>query len=138
LGDSRALVIRDGNFIFRTTEQQHWYDCPYQVGTNSVDTPLQDATSHIVKLRASDTILLVTDGLSDNLWDEEIRAEVSGPQPPAKKAASSSSSSEVAPVKPGIQQLADSLCKRARAVGEDQYGESPYMVLPPSTQKYGD
>lgn len=124
-------MIRDGNFIFRTTEQQHWYDCPYQLGTNSVDTPLQDATSHIIKLHASDTILLATDGLSDNLWDEEIRAEVSGTTPVATKKPSSSSSPE-APVKPGIQQVADSLCQRARAVGEDQYGESPYMVLPPS------
>jgi hypothetical protein len=30
--------------------------------------------------------------------------------------------------KRGIQDIADSLCKRARTVGEDQWGESPFMV----------
>jgi len=98
-----------------TAEQQHWYDCPYQVGTNSTDTPLNDATSHVVKLLPSDTIILATDGLGDNLWDQEILSEVSG-------------DNESGTPKRSIQDIADTLCKRARAIGEDQWGESPFMV----------
>jgi protein phosphatase PTC7 len=100
-----------------TAEQQHWYDCPYQVGTNSTDTPLNDATSHVVKLLPSDTIILATDGLGDNLWDQEILSEVSG-------------DNESGTPKRRIQDIADTLCKRARTVGEDQWGESPFMVPP--------
>jgi protein phosphatase PTC7 len=100
-----------------TSEQQHWYDCPYQVGTNSTDTPLKDATSHIINLLPSDTIVLATDGLADNLWEEEILTEVAG-------------ITETGNTKKRIvQEIADSLCKKARSVGEDKYGESPFMVL---------
>jgi serine/threonine protein phosphatase PrpC len=95
--------------VFSTDEQQHWYDCPYQVGTNSTDTPCHDATSHVVNLLPSDTIVFATDGLSDNLWDQEILDEVTG--------------------KRRVEDIADSLLKRSRTVGEDQYGESPYMVI---------
>src|SRR5277367_5517035 len=98
-----------------TAEQQHWYDCPYQVGTNSIDTPLNDATSHVVKLLPSDTIILATDGLGDNLWDQEILSEVSGDR-------------ESGTPKRRIQDIADTLCNRARTVGEDKWGESPFMV----------
>jgi serine/threonine protein phosphatase PrpC len=105
-------VIRDNKFVFSTDEQQHWYDCPYQVGTNSVDTPLQHATSHILKVLPSDVIVVASDGLSDNLWDQEILVEVAGLDGKNQS----------------VQDIADALCKRARAVGEDQWGESPFMV----------
>jgi len=117
LGDSRAFIIRGDKFLFSTDEKQHWYDCPYQVGTNSTDTPLHDATSHVVNLLPSDTIVFATDGLSDNLWDEEILAEVANMNETGATGTQRS-----------VQQIADMLLKRARTVGEDQYGESPYMV----------
>ena len=87
------------------------------MGTNSTDTPLNDATSHVVKLLPSDTIILATDGLGDNLWDEEILAEAAG-----------LTESGVSSPRRTVQDVADSLCKRARAVGEDKWGESPFMV----------
>ena len=120
LGDSRAFIIRGNNITFSTVEQQHWYDCPYQVGTNSKDTPLNDATSHAINLLPSDTIILATDGLGDNLWDHEILAEAAGitePGPPKPRRT--------------VQDIANSLCQKARAVGEDQWGESPFMVSCP-------
>jgi serine/threonine protein phosphatase PrpC len=70
-----------------------------------------------VKLLPSDTIILATDGLGDNLWDPEILTEASGTTEPG-----------VPSRKRSIQDIADSLCKRARAVGEDKWGESPFMV----------
>jgi len=109
--------------VFTTDEQQHWYDCPYQVGTNSTDTPIQDATSHVVRLRPFDTIIIATDGLGDNLWDEEILAEAAG----------ITESGEASLPRRSVQEIANALCTKARAVGEDKWGESPYMV---DTLKY--
>lgn len=117
MGDSRAFIIRGNKFLFSTDEKQHWYDCPYQVGTNSTDTPLHDATSHVINLLPSDTIVFATDGLSDNLWDEEILAEVAN-----------MNETGVTGTQRSVEQIADMLLKQARTVGEDQYGESPYMV----------
>jgi serine/threonine protein phosphatase PrpC len=82
-----------------------------------MDTPLNDATSHMFNLLPSDTIVLATDGLSDNLWDQEILAEAAG-----------ITESGQSTIRRSIQDIADSLCKRARTVGEDQWGESPFMV----------
>lgn len=40
LGDSGLLVIKNqnGEIVYRTTEQHHYFNCPYQLGT-STDTP---------------------------------------------------------------------------------------------------
>lgn len=86
-----------------------------------MDTPLNDATSHMVKLLPSDIIILATDGLSDNLWDPEILAEVTG-----------ITESGQSTIQRPIQDIADSLCKRARTIGEDEWGESPFMVCSPN------
>ena len=94
------------------------------MGTNSTDTPLNDATSHVVKLLPADTIILATDGLGDNLWDQEILAEVTG-----------ITESETTYRRRSVQEIADSLMKRARTVGEDKWGESPFMVAPLSYWK---
>jgi len=38
LGDSGLIIFRDGNIVFKTVEQQHYFNCPYQLGTDSNDT----------------------------------------------------------------------------------------------------
>lgn len=37
LGDSGVRLFRDSRMIFRTKEQQHFFNCPYQLGTDSED-----------------------------------------------------------------------------------------------------
>lgn len=37
LGDSGVRLIRGQKLIFRTKEQQHFFNCPYQLGTDSED-----------------------------------------------------------------------------------------------------
>jgi len=69
----------------------------------------------------SDKIILATDGLGDNLWDQEILDETT-------TAVVDSNGGGGGPRKKGIQEIADSLVKRARTVGEDKWGESPFMV----------
>lgn len=37
LGDSGVRIVRDGKVIWRTKEQQHFFNCPYQLGSDSED-----------------------------------------------------------------------------------------------------
>lgn len=74
LGDCKILVIRpaEEKVIFRTAEQWHWFDCPMQLGTNSIDTPRKDAVLSKIALQEDDIILALSDGVMDNLWEHEV------------------------------------------------------------------
>lgn len=39
LGDCGISVIRQNSYVFRNEEQQHAFNFPYQLGTNSPDKP---------------------------------------------------------------------------------------------------
>ncbi|KAK9860737.1 hypothetical protein MYU51_005953 [Penicillium brevicompactum] len=74
LGDCKIMVIRpsEEKVLFRTAEQWHWFDCPMQLGTNSIDTPRKDAVLSKVALQEDDIILALSDGVMDNLWEHEV------------------------------------------------------------------
>ncbi|PLN77927.1 phosphatase 2C-like domain-containing protein [Aspergillus taichungensis] len=74
LGDCKVLVMRprEKKILFRTEEQWHWFDCPMQLGTNSVDTPRKDAVLSLVDLEEDDIVLAASDGVLDNLWEHEV------------------------------------------------------------------
>ena len=71
LGDSGLLVMRKGDVIFRSKEQQHYFNCPYQLGSQSKDTAY-DAFVDRFEVQAGDWFVLGTDGLFDNVYDKEI------------------------------------------------------------------
>ncbi|OMJ86062.1 hypothetical protein SteCoe_12498 [Stentor coeruleus] len=104
LGDSSFLVLRPRENklqlteIFRLVEQQHTFNCPYQLsrmpevcdyeymqqkGFSSLisflkrnssaeyDLP-QDARAEIIPLQPCDIVIIGTDGLFDNLYDSDI------------------------------------------------------------------
>lgn len=130
IGDSRIMVIRpsSGELIYKTKEQWHWFDCPYQLGTNSVDSPLANAICDTVPLKEDDVVIAMTDGLPDNLWDHEIvdcvlrsvgaLKEEREDRTEGKRAIESSS---------GMSWVAQELVREARDVAEDPFAESPYM-----------
>ncbi|KAJ3341151.1 hypothetical protein HDU93_005560 [Gonapodya sp. JEL0774] len=68
---------------FRTTDLQHYFNAPYQLSvlppamrndpTNIVDSPADAITEEFEGgLREGDVIVVGTDGVWDNLWEEEI------------------------------------------------------------------
>lgn len=71
LGDSGFMIIRGLEIVYRTKEQQHSFNFPYQIGTGSADKP-HHAQRIQVDVQPDDLIILGTDGLWDNLFDEDI------------------------------------------------------------------
>ncbi|KAI8602828.1 phosphatase 2C-like domain-containing protein [Dissophora ornata] len=133
LGDCGVSVIRRNEFIFRTEEQQHSFNYPYQLGTGSTDIPT-DAQVFTVKVESGDIVVMGTDGIFDNLFDEDILEEVvrcvSGVDPNQnqnpygtdKPAAILSSKG----IEPSV--ISDALAKRAKSVSEDtRHHGSPFQ-----------
>ncbi|KAJ1671014.1 hypothetical protein EV182_007867, partial [Spiromyces aspiralis] len=82
LGDCGLTVVRQGDMIFRTEEQQHSFNYPYQLGTGEHSDKPTDAQIFRLKVRRGDIIIVGTDGLFDNLFDEDILEEVNRLLPP--------------------------------------------------------
>eukprot|EP00184_Porphyridium_aerugineum_P001678 CAMPEP_0184695762 /NCGR_PEP_ID=MMETSP0313-20130426/3300_1 /TAXON_ID=2792 /ORGANISM="Porphyridium aerugineum, Strain SAG 1380-2" /LENGTH=422 /DNA_ID=CAMNT_0027154283 /DNA_START=473 /DNA_END=1741 /DNA_ORIENTATION=+ len=76
LGDSAVMVVRDSQAVYRSEEQQHYFNCPYQLGTDSRDSVEEDGAEINCQMRAGDWIVLGTDGLFDNCFPEDIVHEI--------------------------------------------------------------
>jgi protein phosphatase PTC7 len=80
LGDSGMMILRpkkkegddfDLEVIFRTKEQQHFFNCPFQLGFPEGDDP-RKADSYSIMCQEEDIIVAATDGVLDNLFDKDI------------------------------------------------------------------
>jgi hypothetical protein len=114
IGDCGLMIIRGGEPIFRSEEQQHSFNFPFQLGTVSKDTP-KDTQSFVVKIQEGDIVILGSDGLFDNVFDEEI-VDIVEAYTKAKV------------IDSDPQMMADALLKRAREVAEDsRFASSPFQ-----------
>jgi serine/threonine protein phosphatase PrpC len=121
LGDCAVLVIRpkDQEIIYKSKEQWHWFDCPRQLGTNSPDTPKDNAVVDIVDIQEGDVVLAVSDGVSDNLWENEVCQNVCDSVQKWKEGADGTVD--------GMAFVASELMNAARAIAQDPSAESPFM-----------
>lgn len=76
IGDSGITVVRRGEdgalqVIYRTVAQMHYFNCPFQLGGSSPDSP-DLATKVKCPLVAGDVVLVATDGLYDNVYESQI------------------------------------------------------------------
>ncbi|KAI8059954.1 phosphatase 2C-like domain-containing protein [Gilbertella persicaria] len=71
IGDCGISIIRNHHYLFRSEEQQHAFNFPYQLGMRSRDQPAH-AQSFNIKVQKNDVIIMGTDGLFDNLFDQHI------------------------------------------------------------------
>ncbi|KAG8997380.1 hypothetical protein FRB93_000384 [Tulasnella sp. JGI-2019a] len=76
LGDCAVCLIRDGEMAFRSEEMQHSFNYPFQLGPRSASTPTKDAKRFTVEVKPDDILILASDGMGDNLWDEDVVDEV--------------------------------------------------------------
>ncbi|KAL1408900.1 hypothetical protein Q8F55_005714 [Vanrija albida] len=119
LGDCSLLVIRRGEVVFRTSEMQHAFNFPLQLGTHSRDEPMKDAKRYDFTVEKEDVVIVGSDGLMDNLFDEDILEtlqEFSSPSQP----------SSLPPFSPQV--VSEELCNRARAVSEQTTATTPFMI----------
>lgn len=76
LGDSGFIVVRDGCTIFRSPVQQHDFNFTYQLESgNNGDLP-SSGQVFTIPVAPGDVIIAGTDGLFDNLYNNEITAVV--------------------------------------------------------------
>lgn len=71
LGDSGFVIVRAGQLLARTSEQQHYFNCPFQLGTDSMDS-VQMASALDLSLEHGDWLIVATDGLWDNVFPADI------------------------------------------------------------------
>ncbi|KAH7417209.1 phosphatase 2C-like domain-containing protein [Cadophora sp. MPI-SDFR-AT-0126] len=133
LGDSQVMVIRprdgrDGERIYKTTEQWHWFDCPRQLGTNSPDTPRENAVMDKVEIEENDVVLAMSDGVIDNLWEHEIiQNVVDSIQKWENGQGGESTGDRTGGAGGGMKFVAEELMKAAKVIATDPFAESPFM-----------
>jgi len=78
VGDSELKIIRDGKIVFSTKPQEHEFNCPHQLTYTDYthgDKAL-DAEVYTFKVSEGDILVVGTDGIFDNLWNEELEEVV--------------------------------------------------------------
>lgn len=71
IGDSGVMVVRDGKKVFKSEEQSHFFNCPFQLGSASEDTVAMGKNLR-TQLKEGDWVILATDGLWDNVHEKDI------------------------------------------------------------------
>ncbi|XP_068190082.1 protein phosphatase PTC7 homolog [Antennarius striatus] len=118
LGDSGFLVVRGGEVVHRSDEQQHYFNTPFQLsiappGAEGVvlsDSP-EAADSSSIDVQLGDIILTASDGLFDNMPDYMILQEL-------KKLKTTNYDS--------VLQTAQSIAKQAHDLAYDPNYMSPF------------
>jgi len=118
LGDCMGMLVRGDDIVWRSEEMWWAFNTPLQLGPAS-STPPSTAQVITLPVRADDILVLASDGLSDNLWDEDVLDEVvrfrhtflssnvtSGSQLPRRALAG---------------MLSEALCSRARRVSQRRF-----------------
>ncbi|WFD36543.1 protein-serine/threonine phosphatase [Malassezia cuniculi] len=171
IGDCVLIIIRDGEMVFRSIEQQHSFNFPVQLGMMDAteesvrlsaavcqhrdgvlrdggldeelpylgpdigclvgpgevedgrhwDSPKEDAGTWVLHVQEGDVVIMSSDGMLDNLFDEDIVEEV---RRVCREMANSEDRCSVA------HAISEALCCRAKAASED-----PRLVVSPFQQQ---
>mmetsp|Transcript_23682 Transcript_23682/g.23570 ORF Transcript_23682/g.23570 Transcript_23682/m.23570 type:complete len:150 (-) Transcript_23682:15-464(-) len=78
MGDSSYMILRPHdprapyklNKIYRSSEQQHYFNCPYQCGPTK-DHPYK-GVDEVHNIKHNDIVIAATDGIWDNVFDDQI------------------------------------------------------------------
>ncbi|KAF8053545.1 hypothetical protein N665_1401s0006 [Sinapis alba] len=77
LGDSGFTVVRDGTTVFQSPVQQHGFNFTYQLGTGDSGGDLPHSGQvFMIDVECGDVIVAGTDGVYDNLYNEDITGVV--------------------------------------------------------------
>ncbi|MBA0590461.1 hypothetical protein Gorai_019166, partial [Gossypium raimondii] len=76
LGDSGFIVVRDGCTVFHSPVQQHGFNFTYQLESGDGGDLPSSVQVFKIPVLSGDVIIAGTDGLFDNLYNNEITAAV--------------------------------------------------------------
>ncbi|XP_021909921.1 probable protein phosphatase 2C 26 isoform X1 [Carica papaya] len=79
VGDCGLRVLREGHIIFSTSPQEHYFDCPYQLSSETFGQTYLDAMVSNLELIEGDAVVMGSDGLFDNVFDHEIISTMGKP-----------------------------------------------------------
>nr|CAB3476157.1 unnamed protein product [Digitaria exilis] len=108
VGDCGLKIIRKGQVMFSIYPQEHYFDCPYQISSEATGQTYRDALVCSVNLMDGDIIVSGSDGLFDNIFDQEIVSIISE--------------------SPGVDKAAKALAELARKHSVDVKFDSPYSM----------
>ncbi|KAF3434998.1 hypothetical protein FNV43_RR22085 [Rhamnella rubrinervis] len=108
IGDSGFIIIRDGAVFQRSSPMHHEFNFPFQI-ERGVD-PSKLIELYKIELDEGDVIITATDGLFDNLFEQEIASIVSRSLEANLEA----------------QEIAECLANRAQEVGWSPRTRSPF------------
>jgi len=119
IGDSGVLVVRRGAVVFRSQEQTHYFNTPYQLsvpppgsGQDVLSDLPSDAQAGGCEMVAGDLVLVATDGVFDNLPEEALLAAVAAAEGTCSLAV--------------LEQAADQVARLAKKYSEDGDFISPF------------
>ncbi|KXZ46385.1 hypothetical protein GPECTOR_44g60 [Gonium pectorale] len=129
LGDSGVRVVRRGSLVLSSSAQEHAFNMPYQMAhpDNLPDTDTaDDAQLYQITVRPGDVIVLATDGLFDNMWDEQLVSLVTAAA--AGLPAGVVGPAAAAAAQAAAQQLAAGMANAALRHAQDAAFRSPWAV----------
>jgi protein phosphatase PTC7 len=115
VGDSGLAVFRAGRLIKRAAETTLGFNFPCQIGSHGVEEAREGATTRIEVL-AGDVVVLASDGLWDNVFEDEIGETILGLQ------------RTVAQPEKFVASAAEALAVKANRYGADQVRKSPFEI----------
>jgi len=118
VGDCMCMLVRGEEIAWRSEEMWWDFNTPVQLGPSTPTTPRTAAHVFTLPVRADDILILASDGLSDNLWDEDVLDEV------VRFRKSFLVDSETSPLlrrRALAGMLSEALCSRARRVSERKH-----------------
>ena len=110
------VILGSGGVKFKTPQQEHSFGYPFQVGHQEHSDRPEDALQSVVALKAGDVVVVGTDGLFDNLSEEDA-VQIAGE---VRKQLEGKCAGEVA------RRLANELGRRAFQNSMDKWIETPY------------
>merc|ERR1711879_2998 len=117
IGDSKLVVLRrEGKTmsdVFSTPVQQHYFNCPFQLGSEGGDDP-EKADLFEAEPVIGDFIVAGTDGLYDNLFIEDIIQIID------------SFKLSDRPTPQDLTAVSMRLCELAQRVGKNRFANSPF------------
>ena len=100
VGDSGFIIIREGQMVQSRQITIHSFNFPFQLGQGSPDRP-EDGLIDSFELKPEDIIIMATDGLWDNLFEEQVAELVVKKSDMSKLAKNIAEEARFAATKPG-------------------------------------